>query len=102
MQNGKCFEPFQVPLIQQKLEKIDDSKAGVILGLNLQNPTVILIIAILLGWDRFFLDEIGLGVLKVLTCYGVGVWWLIDIFSAKKRTYDYNYKKLNEALLILQ
>lgn len=100
LKNGECFEPMTAQEIQSRLADIDDSKSGILMGVSLQKPTVILIVAILLGWDRFFLGEIGLGILKVLTCYGFGIWWLIDIFSAKKRTFSYNYKKFNEAYLL--
>lgn len=87
MKNGECFETFRLPEIQKRLEAVDDSSSGVVLGLSLQKPTIILIIAILLGWERFFLDDIALGIVKIITCYGCGIWWLIDIFTAKKRTY---------------
>ena len=94
LQNGECFDSLQVPEIQKLLEAVPDEKASLVLGASFQKPTVILIIAILLGWERFFLDDIGLGVAKVLTGYGCGIWWLIDIFSAKKLAQAYNYKKL--------
>jgi len=100
LKNGECFDMMTVQDVQSKLAEIDDSKAAPMISLNLQKPTLMLIIAILLGWERFFLDDIGLGVVKVLTCYGCGIWWLIDIFSAQKRTYAYNYKKFCEAIML--
>jgi TM2 domain-containing membrane protein YozV len=33
-----------------------------------------------LGVDRFYVGHIGLGVLKLITCGGFGIWALIDIF----------------------
>ena len=98
MQHGECFDPAQLQQIQNQLAEVPDEKSSMILGSSYQKPTVILIIAILLGWDRFFLDDIGLGIVKVLTAYGCGIWWLIDIFSAKKRAYEFNLKKFNQAL----
>ncbi len=100
LKNGECFDMMALQEVQNKLSELDDSKSALLMGLSLQNPTLILIIAILLGWERFFLDDIGLGLVKVITCYGCGIWWLIDIFSAQRMTYEYNDKKFIEVLML--
>ena len=37
------------------------------------------------GLDRFYRGEIALGVIKMITCGGLGVWYLIDVAIAAYR-----------------
>jgi TM2 domain-containing membrane protein YozV len=32
-----------------------------------------------LGIDRFYVGKIGTGILKLITCGGCGIWWIIDL-----------------------
>jgi len=51
-----------------------------------------------LGVDRFYVGKIGSGVLKLITCGGLGVWWLIDlIFIITGNFTDINGKVIKQA-----
>ena len=48
----------------------------------MKSKVVALILSIFLGElgiDRFYLGYIGTGILKLITCGGFGIWWLIDL-----------------------
>ena len=60
-----------------------------------KNPTVALILSLVvgvLGVDRFYIGSIALGVLKLITFGGFGIWGLIDWFlimgAARKKNVE--------------
>ena len=66
-----------------------------------RKPSTVQIISVFpgsLGVDRFYLGEIGKGILKYFTFGGFGIWWIADIISAKDRCRAYNCKKLMDAV----
>lgn len=102
MSNNGKFTPQQFSVIREKLATLPDEKAVIVMSNQYYDSTTMLILSIILGSygvDRFLLGDIGLGVLKLLTCGGCGIWTIVDWFSVKQRTYDSNFKKFNETLL---
>lgn len=95
--NAKYFPEEQIPFLKQKLLDASDDKLTLVQCTEFKDPTTILIISILiggLGIDRFMLGDIGMGVLKLLTCGLCGILTIIDWFTVTKRTKEKNINKL--------
>ena len=102
MTNAKYFEGHQVPMIRKQLEEADEDKWVRIQSLNLKDPTTSLIVSILggqLGIDRFIIGDTGMGVGKLLTCGGMGIWAIVDWFIIMGRTREVNFENFQRALV---
>ena len=101
MANGKLFESHQISQIRERLIQMDDSKWALVQTLQFKDPTTILIVSLLggsLGIDRFMIGDTGLGIGKLLTCGGLGIWTIIDWFSIMGATRESNMTKLQQVL----
>ena len=101
MTHAKSFETHQLSFIREKLLALDDSTWGMLLNVNLKDPTVSLIVSIVgghFGIDRFLIGDTGLGIAKLLTCGGLGVWTVIDWFLIMDATRDRNFKRMQPYL----
>lgn len=56
----------------------------------------------LFNYDRIWLGDIGIGILKLITLGLCGLWWLIDLFTAGSRSDDYNRRKAEEIVTALK
>ncbi|MBS4042505.1 MAG: TM2 domain-containing protein [Chitinophagaceae bacterium] len=99
MSNSKFFEAHDVVKIREVLLQEDDSKWGVIQTLQFKDPTTMLIVSLLagsLGIDRFLIGDTGLGIGKLLTCGGLGIWAIVDWFMIQGATREKNLAKLKQ------
>ena len=87
MANGKFFPDYQVAAIRDMLLAADDSKWS-----------IISLFAGSLGIDRFFIGDTGLGIAKLITCGGFGIWTIVDWFLIMGAARDKNMQKLQMVL----
>ena len=96
MTYSKYFPDESMMMIRDRFETMDESKTSMLYTLGLKDPTMALILSIVaggLGIDRFYIGDTGLGIAKLLTCGGCGIWTIIDYFLIMKVTKEKNLEK---------
>ena len=69
--------------IRQHLEHAQDFNGAQVAIAQMKDPIIVLVISFFLGGlgiDRFYLGDTGMGIGKLLTAGGCGIWALIDLF----------------------
>lgn len=92
-------EKYSEEEMEAALLRSNRNLEGLEKGIKLKNPFIVQVIAVFpgsLGVDRFYLGEIAKGFLKYITFGGLGVWWILDIISAKSRCRAANCRKVLE------
>ena len=95
MINSNNLPSMSLPDIRQKLLALPDSRASALHMTQFKNPTTAITLSVLIGHfgvDRFYIGDTGLGIAKLLTCGGCGIWTIVDWFLimglARQRNYD--------------
>ena len=87
-----------IPSIRTRLENTDISESEILaLQSQMKDPLLSILLSIFigsLGVDRFYIGDVGLGIGKLLTAGGCGIWWLIDIFLIVDATKQKNLELL--------
>jgi TM2 domain-containing membrane protein YozV len=95
--NAKFFESHVIPQIRERLLELPEDKWILLQTLSLKDPTTSIIVSILagqLGIDRFLIGDTGLGIGKLLTCGGFGIWAIVDWFLIQGATREKNLQML--------
>lgn len=99
--NMKYFPSNRLTYIKERLASLDDNRFMMITSIELKDPTTMLIISIFLGTlgiDRFMLNDVGMGILKLLTCGVCGILTIIDWVNIQTMTQEWNFNNLMSAL----
>ena len=97
MMNNKYLPESQIMFVRERLLAADDSKQGLLHAVQFKDPTIALILSLLtgnLGIDRFYIGDTGLGIGKLITCGGLGIWTIIDWFMIMGTTREKNLMRL--------
>ncbi|WP_314291576.1 TM2 domain-containing protein [Leptotrichia massiliensis] len=103
MANAKFFPEDSINELKARLSKLSQNQFNAIQGIQLKDPMIMLLLSLFLGsWgiDRFLLKEIGLGIIKLLTAGGCGIWTIVDWFLVMNKTREFNYKLVFDSLPI--
>lgn len=97
MAYSKYFPEESIMMLKLRFDLMDESKKSLMYARKFKDPFTALILSLLvgsLGIDRFYIGDTGLGIAKLLTCGGCGIWTIVDYFLIMKRTKEKNFEKL--------
>jgi TM2 domain-containing membrane protein YozV len=101
MANQDKLPSEKIGMLKSSLDKVEESKIDALMGIEFKSPMTIFLLAWFVGWialDRFLLGNVGVGIARILTLHGFGIWWLVDLITSMKRTREFNYNKVKNLL----
>ena len=91
------YPPETLPIIKERVKRLKDYQIESLILTPTNKPWLALVLSILagsLGIDRFYAGDIGLGILKLCTFGGFGIWTIIDYFFIMRRVRRRNLEAL--------
>lgn len=83
--------------IREKLMAMDEDRFFILQSMNFTSPIIALVLSLVVGnfgIDRFYVGDTGLGIIKLLTCGGMGIWTVIDWFLIMGKAKERNLNRL--------
>ena len=81
MTHGRYFEGYHVRQIREELGYVAPETWDIIEAISFKEPSAIQIVSMIggvLGIDRFLIGDTGMGIGKLFTCGGFGIWAFVD------------------------
>ncbi len=101
MSNKDNFPADKLPVIQQALARLDEGTFNNLSMMQFKSPMTALLLSIFcgsLGVDRFYIGDTGMGIGKLLTAGGCGIWAIIDWFMIQGATREKNFEQISRYL----
>ena len=99
--NQKYFPTEKIVYLKDKLLSVDDQRFSMLSAVSLQDPSILLVVSIIVGswgFDRFLLGDVGMGILKLLTGGLCGILTIYDWITVMGRTKEDNFQKIMTVL----
>lgn len=101
MTHKEYFPADKLLMMEQALSRLDENTFNDIAYKGYKSPITALLLSAfggILGFDRFYIGDTGMGVGKLLTGGGCGIWALIDIFMIQDATREKNFELISSYL----